>query len=195
MTRKSKLWVDKSGTTWWEVTQEGVDPVGLQGPGPCRGLQYVPRQEFDSNFTPASDPLFPDLPQDDTGLILLASTRAAYLLGLDRTYISSMGAVSNGSTHLQILKVYLLLHDILGSEGDVISRWMRSYNTYLCGIPLDLVKTNNGRDDLITYLSVMARKEPLQRLCYAQANKENAWVTDVVSLYKPSKRTKPVGSK
>jgi len=56
MTREAKLWADESGTTWWEVTQEGADPVGLQGPGPCRGLQYVPRLEFDSRFTLVTAP-------------------------------------------------------------------------------------------------------------------------------------------
>ena len=47
----SKHWVDEGGTSWWEVSKEGADPVSLQGPGPCRGLRSVPREELEATFT------------------------------------------------------------------------------------------------------------------------------------------------
>lgn len=77
----------------------------------------------------------------DNELIQKAATNATALLGLP---------VIN-SEHLTVVKIYLILFQIYGSDVELMKHWVHTYNKHLKYIPLEGI-SDNRINDVLAYL-------------------------------------------
>jgi len=180
-----RRWIDETGISWWEVSKEGADPVSLQGPGPCRGLISVPREEFEARFTKLPLPTGSPLLDDSARVVRLASHRAAKLLGLGYDYLAGI-PVSSSSPHLDLVRIYLLLSKLV-ADKDSIRSWMQLHNSYFGDSPLNVVRSSEGLKRVASYLEVMSHGSDLLDLARGQENLDNGVFSGIVEHYKPSK--------
>lgn len=179
-------WIDKTGTSWWEISKEGADPVSLQGPGPCRGIISVPREEFEARFTKLPLPTGSRLLDDSVRVVRLASNRAANLLGLGYDYLKGL-PISPSSPHLDLIRIYLLL-STLASGNDSVRSWMQLHNSYFGDSPLNVVRSGaEGLKRVVSYLEVMSHGSDLLDLARGQESQEKGVFFGIVEHYKPSK--------
>lgn len=77
----------------------------------------------------------------DTELLEKAATNAGTLLDLP----------TNNSDHLTVVKIYLILSQIYGSDTDLMTHWVHTYNKHLHYIPMEGI-TDDRINDVLSYL-------------------------------------------
>lgn len=77
----------------------------------------------------------------DTELIKKAATNASAILDLPAI----------NSDHLTVVKIYLILSQIYGSDTDLMKHWIHTYNKHLQYIPLEGI-SDNRINDVLAYL-------------------------------------------
>ncbi|MFW5752987.1 MAG: antitoxin Xre/MbcA/ParS toxin-binding domain-containing protein [Planctomycetota bacterium] len=117
-------------------------------------------------------------PRSDAAIVGTAVLRAAAALGLRQKELAAVIGVSpsqlsrakhaaaqlfpDSAAHdhrveaaLLLIRVYRSLHGIFGDDRAAHERWLRSPNTRLGGVPLELLTTIRGKVRCVDYLDAM----------------------------------------
>lgn len=96
-------------------------------------------------------------------LLGFAHAELAQLLYVDAQAISAMEAgvehllanTPNGQRAITLIKIHQALTANVGSDEEVVKRWMASHNTALAGTPASLIQTEEGLGAVLAYLQGM----------------------------------------
>lgn len=81
----------------------------------------------------------------DAAIIQRASDNASNILGLNQDKVSD---------HLTVVRIYLALNQLYGSNEDLMRHWIATYNNHLGYCPVIGIEGDNA-DDVLSYLESM----------------------------------------
>ena len=91
----------------------------------------------------------------DNNILAEASLRAAHFLGLDSpqvTHLSRHSQIDPEQVEMLLVKTYRSLHRIMDGHEAEMKLWLTTENAHLKGVPMYLVTSAGGLNDVACYL-------------------------------------------